>query len=97
MNRCIPVRKNGGVFLVNCVDSHIGNVICIALVDLELALRSQEFTLIYMFRNIERVYRKGDVIIVLNYADCMVETNMSCEYISEILKKFSRDRSILHI
>lgn len=87
--RCTPRRSNDVVELVEAEGS-VDRKLCVLLVEVERALVKLGFTLIYLFDGKEKVYRKGEVIVVLDYINCVVETTTSCEDLSNTVENLQR-------
>lgn len=88
--RCVPRRIGDAVELVERAESIVDRRLCVLLAEVERALVKLDYSLIYLFDGKEKVYRKGGVIVVLDYVNCAVETTTSCENLSNELKSLQK-------
>lgn len=70
--------------------------LCNVLAKLETALRSLGYALVYLAYGVERAYRKGDILVVIDYVDCTVETSATCDELTEIYRQHVSETKVFH-
>lgn len=93
VTRCTFVREGARVRLAQHEGVIHDRSLCHLLVDLEMALRTFGYVLVYFAFGVERAYRKDDVLVVLDYTSCLVETNASCEQLNQLYERYERMKS----
>lgn len=87
------IEEEGRIRAVPVDKAPAGRPRCDALVILEVALRRLGYSMIYAALAVERVYRKGESIVVIDYLGCRVETkSLTCEQIDEMIRDRRNER-----